>query len=72
VSWLVHYLQPAKAKGQMIREIEDNKEFAQWFGEWVARTGQRSTPIEHRRPHQAATVEEQSVVLVPTTAAEVN
>jgi len=56
----------------MIREIEENKEFAQWFGEWIARTGQPRALLERRRPDQSATVEEQAVLPVRSTGAEVN
>jgi hypothetical protein len=56
----------------MIREIEENKEFVQWFGEWIARTGQRRASLERRRLDQPATVEEQAVLRVRSTGGEVN
>jgi hypothetical protein len=42
-------------------EVQQNKEFAQWLGEWITRSQQTSDRIE-QLPYQLGSAEEQSAL----------
>ena len=53
----------------MTSKIKENKEFAQWFGEWIARTGERrasSAPSPHAKRTRA---EERDLIEARTASA---
>lgn len=55
----------------MTSEIKENEEFAQWFGEWIARIGERRALSAHL-PHAKRTrAEERELNEVQTTSAAV-
>jgi hypothetical protein len=56
----------------MTPKVTENKEFAQWFGDWIAGIQQGRVSVERIRPDQAASAEEQRRSPDADTSAVVN
>ena len=55
----------------MTSKIKENEEFAQWFGEWIARTGERRASSAHLPHAKRASAEERDLNEARTTSAAV-